>query len=127
VPVDVVADEVGRFPQEIEAAVYFSCLEALQNVAKHAGASRAVIRLATPGGELTFEVADDGVGFDSSSTGFGTGLQGMADRLDALGGRIEVRSTPGEGRPWPAGFRCPPASCRQKDCGGALGLRVDES
>jgi two-component system sensor histidine kinase NreB len=42
-------------------------------------------------------VADDGVGFDSSSTGFGTGLQGMADRLDALGGRIEVRSAPGEG------------------------------
>ena len=97
VPVDVVADGVGRFPQEIEAAVYFSCLEALQNVAKYAGASSAVVRLVYAHGELTFEVEDDGVGFDSSSTGYGTGLQGMADRLDALGGRLDVRSARGSG------------------------------
>jgi signal transduction histidine kinase len=97
VPVDVMADGVGRFPQEIEAAVYFSCLEALQNVAKYAEASGAVIRLANVSGELTFEVEDDGVGFDASSTGYGTGLQGMADRLDALGGRIDVRSARGSG------------------------------
>jgi signal transduction histidine kinase len=97
VPVDVMADGVGRFPQEIEAAVYFSCLEALQNVAKYAEASGAVIRLAKVSGELTFEVEDDGVGFDASSTGYGTGLQGMADRLDALGGRIDVRSARGSG------------------------------
>ncbi|MDP9297394.1 MAG: sensor histidine kinase, partial [Actinomycetota bacterium] len=97
VPVDVTADGIGRFPQEIEAAVYFSCLEALQNVAKYAAASRAVIRLANVRGELTFEVEDDGVGFDASSTGYGTGLQGMADRLDALGGRIDVRSVRGSG------------------------------
>jgi signal transduction histidine kinase len=97
VPVDVIADGVGRFPQEIEAAVYFSCLEALQNVAKYARASGAVIRLTDVGGELRFEVEDDGVGFDTSSTGYGTGLQGMADRLDALGGRIDVSSARGSG------------------------------
>jgi signal transduction histidine kinase len=77
--------------------VYFSCLEALQNVAKYARATSAVVHVAAAGGELTFEVADDGVGFDASSTGYGTGLQGMADRIDALGGMLEVRSVPGEG------------------------------
>jgi signal transduction histidine kinase len=81
----------------VEAAVYFSCLEALQNVAKYSGASRAVIRLAQVDGELSFEVEDDGTGFDPSTTRYGTGLQGMADRLDALGGRIDVRSAPGSG------------------------------
>jgi signal transduction histidine kinase len=96
-PIAVMADGVGRFPQEIESAVYFSCLEALQNVAKYAEATGAVVRVASTGGELTFEVADDGVGFDASSIRFGTGLQGMADRLDALGGAIEIRSAPGEG------------------------------
>src|SRR6266496_3623589 len=97
VPVDVIAEGVGRFPQEIEAAVYFSCLEALQNVAKYARAARAVVHVASASGELTFEVADDGVGFDASSTGYGTGLQGMTDRIEALGGTLEVRSVPGEG------------------------------
>jgi signal transduction histidine kinase len=97
VPVDVIADGVGRFPPEVEAAVYFSCLEALQNVAKYSSASRAVISLAAVDGELRFEVEDDGSGFDVSTTSYGTGLQGIADRLDALGGRIDVRSTPGSG------------------------------
>jgi hypothetical protein len=55
--------------------VYFSCLEALQNVAKYAEASGAVIRLGNVSGDLTFEVEDDGVGFDASTTGYGTGLQ----------------------------------------------------
>jgi signal transduction histidine kinase len=97
VPVAVTADGVGRFPQEIESAVYFSCLEALQNVTKYAEATGAIVRVASTGGELTFEVADDGVGFDASSIRYGTGLQGMADRLDALGGAIAIRSAPGEG------------------------------
>jgi signal transduction histidine kinase len=97
VPVSVDPDGVGRYPQEIEAAVYFCCLEALQNVGKYAGASRASIRLFANDRNLTFEVEDDGVGFDPSSTGYGTGLQGIADRLAALGGSFEVRSTPGLG------------------------------
>jgi signal transduction histidine kinase len=97
VPVSVTADAVGRYPQDVEAAVYFCVLEALQNTAKYAGASRAEVRLATPGGDLTFEVTDDGAGFDPGSTAYGTGLQGMADRLHAHGGSLAVRSSPGAG------------------------------
>jgi signal transduction histidine kinase len=88
---------VGRYPQDLEAAVYFCVLEALQNVAKYAGAARAEIRLAASGPYLKFEVSDDGAGFDPASTGYGTGLQGMADRLHAHGGSLTVRSAPGAG------------------------------
>jgi signal transduction histidine kinase len=97
VPVSVSADHVGRFPQEIEAAVYFSTLEALQNVAKYAEASRAVVDLHADDGSLWFTVADDGRGFDPGSTGNGTGLQGIADRLGALDGSLHVTSAPGSG------------------------------
>ncbi len=97
VPVDVEAEGIGRYPQETEAAVYFSVLEALQNVAKYAGASRAWIELREDGGMLTFEAHDDGQGFDPAATGYGTGLQGMADRLAALEGHVEVSSSHGEG------------------------------
>jgi signal transduction histidine kinase len=91
------ADGVGRYPQEAEAAVYFSCLEALQNVAKYASASQATISLSDGDGRLRFAVKDDGVGFDQSETSYGTGLQGIADRLAALDGRAEVTSVPGGG------------------------------
>ena len=63
VPVTVEATGVGRYPQDAEAAVYFSCLEALQNVAKYASASRATVSLSDGDGRLRFEVTDDGVGF----------------------------------------------------------------
>jgi signal transduction histidine kinase len=97
VPVEVNPDGTGRYPQEVEAAVYFSVLEALQNVAKYAHASRAEVRLLQSDAALVFEVDDDGVGFDPASTEHGTGLQGIADRLAALDGRIEIRSRPGGG------------------------------
>ncbi len=97
VPVEVEAVELARYPQEVEAAVYFCCLEALQNVAKYANATRARVRLSARNGDLDFEVEDDGSGFDPSSTTFGSGLQGMADRLDAINGSLEVRSAPGQG------------------------------
>ena len=97
VPVSLESDGIERYPQEIEAAVYFCCLEALQNIAKYAEASTAIVRLSDGSGTLAFEVTDDGRGFDPASTGYGTGLQGMADRLDALGGSFEVRSVPGQG------------------------------
>jgi signal transduction histidine kinase len=97
VPTSVDGGGVGRYPPEVEAAIYFCSLEALQNVAKYAHASRASIKLIHVNGSLTFEVTDDGDGFDPISVGYGTGLQGMADRLDALGGTLEVRSAPGEG------------------------------
>jgi signal transduction histidine kinase len=97
VAVTVESAGIGRYAQEVEAAVYFCCLEALQNIAKYADANAATVRLSDGAGSLTFEVSDDGRGFDPASTGYGTGLQGMADRLDAIGGSLEVRSAPGEG------------------------------
>jgi signal transduction histidine kinase len=96
-PVTVDAGTVGRFSQDVEAAVYFSCLEALQNVAKYAGARHVSVTLRSEAGAVDFSVTDDGSGFDPSITGYGSGLRGMADRLAALEGVLEVRSTPGEG------------------------------
>jgi signal transduction histidine kinase len=96
-PVVIDADGIGRYPQDTEAAVYFCTLEALQNVAKYAGAARATVGLSCSGGSLQFTVTDDGAGFDAASTRNGTGLQGMADRLAALGGSLHVSSQPGRG------------------------------
>jgi signal transduction histidine kinase len=95
-PVTIDADGVGRYAQEVEAAVYFSCLEALQNVAKYAEASSATVRLSF-NDVLMFEIRDDGRGFDTSTTSLGTGLQGIADRVAAVGGTFDVRSWPGRG------------------------------
>jgi signal transduction histidine kinase len=97
VPVTVDADGVGRFPQEVEAGVYFCVLEALQNVAKYAEASRVRLRLALQDGDLLFEVADEGRGFDPSTAPRGSGLQNMSDRLEALGGSLSIDSQPGRG------------------------------
>lgn len=97
VPVSVHATGVGRYPAEVEAAVYFSVLEALQNVAKYAGAGSAHVRLELEGDQLRFEVADDGVGFDPAAVTMGSGLQGMADRLDTVGGSMSLDSSPGMG------------------------------
>ncbi len=97
-PVTVASDGIGRYPQEVEAAVYFSCLEALQNASKYAHASEVIVRLLTQAnGGLTFEVIDDGQGFDPVAASRGSGLQGIADRLAALGGEVAVRSAPGAG------------------------------
>jgi signal transduction histidine kinase len=97
VPAAVDADGVGRFEPAIEAAVYFCCLEALQNVAAHADARHVEIVLRRRDGELTFSVEDDGKGFDSAAAGASPGLQRMADRLAALGGALSVGSSPGGG------------------------------
>jgi signal transduction histidine kinase len=97
VPVEVVADGLGRYPQEVEAAVYFCVLEALQNTQKYAEASGAVVRLSESDGTVAFEVEDDGKGFDPATAKRGAGLTNMADRLDALGGTIELESEPGAG------------------------------
>jgi signal transduction histidine kinase len=97
VAVEVQPGELGRYPQDIESTVYFCVLEALNNVVKYADARGAVVSLAQTEGVLTFEVHDDGRGFDTTSSSYGTGLQGMADRLDAVGGNLIVRSAPGAG------------------------------
>jgi signal transduction histidine kinase len=96
-PVEIDADGIGRYSQDAEAAVYFCTLEALQNIAKYASASRATVCLSCSDDSLRFTVTDDGTGFDTATTRRGTGLQGMADRLAALGGALRVRSRPGEG------------------------------
>jgi len=96
-PVEVDADGIGRYPREAEATAYFCILEALQNVAKYAQASRATIALSCPDGHLGFTVTDDGDGFDTAKAAHGTGLQGMADRLAAVGGTLRVDSAPGSG------------------------------
>ncbi|HXN58768.1 MAG TPA: histidine kinase [Candidatus Angelobacter sp.] len=97
VHVDVSATGLSRYPAEVEAAAYFCCLEALQNVAKHAKAKMVQINLEDASGELAFSVEDDGVGFDPLRVGHGTGLQNIADRLAALGGHLTVTSRPDGG------------------------------
>ncbi len=96
-PVNVHAAGVGRYPAEVESAVYFAVLEALQNVAKYAGAGSAQVRLAHAGDRLSFEVTDDGIGFDPAAIHLGTGLQGITDRLDTVGGTLTIDSAPGTG------------------------------
>jgi signal transduction histidine kinase len=114
-PVEVESEGIGRYPQEVEAAIYFCCLEALQNVDKYANASCARVRLARGERTVTFEVTDDGSGFDPARTPLGTGLQGMRDRLEALGGTFEIDSSPGVGttvRGMITGFSLSDASAR---------------
>ncbi|MDQ2960863.1 MAG: sensor histidine kinase, partial [Candidatus Dormibacteraeota bacterium] len=97
IAVAIDADGIGRYPQDVEAAVYFSVLEALQNVQKYARASHAEVRLREEDGALRFDVIDDGMGFDVATTAKGSGLTNMADRIDALGGDVQLTSAPGRG------------------------------
>jgi signal transduction histidine kinase len=97
IPVRVVDQGIGRYAQDIEAAVYFCCLEALQNVVKYAQTDEAVITLAEQGGLLSFTISDNGQGFDPETVPKGSGLHNMADRLDALDGTLRITATPGGG------------------------------
>ena len=97
VPVELELADVPRQPREVEGAIYFCCLEALQNVAKYAEARQVRLRLWTEDSALAFAVDDDGKGFDPATTTRSSGLQNMRDRLEALGGSLRVRSTPGSG------------------------------
>jgi signal transduction histidine kinase len=92
-----VADEVGRYPAEVEAAIYFSCMESLQNAAKHAPGATVDLRLWTESGGLLFSVADDGPGYDAAVARRGHGYVNMADRLGAIGGTVRWDSAPGHG------------------------------
>ncbi len=96
-PVELEVDGVGRYPRDVEAAVYFSILEALQNTAKYAEASQAIVRLRQRDGDLRFEVVDNGRGFDPAAITRGAGLNGIADRIDTIGGTSTITSTPGNG------------------------------
>jgi signal transduction histidine kinase len=95
-PVTVeVAVPATRFPPTVEAAAYFICAESLTNVAKHAEASRVHIGITQENGQLTVVVVDDGVGGADPSRG--SGLRGLCDRVEALGGSLAVESPPGGG------------------------------
>jgi signal transduction histidine kinase len=93
----VTADGIGRYGPEIEAAVYFCCLEALQNAGKHAPQARVEVRIWEESGGLLFSVIDDGPGFDPVSARGGHGFVNMADRLGAIGGAVRWESKPGLG------------------------------
>jgi signal transduction histidine kinase len=87
-----------RFPADIEAAVYFTCLEAIQNIVKHAGAKATVtITLTFESQVLVFDVTDNGNGFDLQAVSQPSGLQNMADRIGSVGGTLKIRSSPGRG------------------------------
>lgn len=97
-PTRVVAGGIERrYPREVESAVYFSCLEAVQNAAKHAGAETTVVIEVTDGDGLRFEVRDDGGGFDPARAVTGIGFTSMRDRLATVGGRLAIVSSPGRG------------------------------
>lgn len=87
----------ARFDARVEAAAYFCCLEALQNAAKHAQGAPVTVCLTAEDGWLRFSVADVGPGFDPEAGPKGSGLQSMMDRVEALGGTLEIRSAPGRG------------------------------
>jgi signal transduction histidine kinase len=95
IPVSVQDGGIGRCPPDIEAAVYFCCLEALTNAAKHAGEdARVTITLEQRPGELGFSVVDDGVGFELDHESAGIGLLNMRDRIEAMGGELVIVSEP---------------------------------
>jgi len=110
-PTRVDADGVGRYPPEVEAAVYFCCLEAMQNAGKHAGDGATItVRVWEEAGALLFEVADDGAGFDPAERSTpGAGFVNMGDRVGAIGGSFGVQSAPGRGTRVSGRVPVPPA------------------
>jgi signal transduction histidine kinase len=122
VPARVEAGAIGRYPPEVEATVYFCCLEAVQNVAKHAGSgASATVKVWEEEEGLRFEVVDDGYGFDAEAVPRGAGLANMSDRVGALGGRLTITAAPGRGTRvagampltgWPARAQPPSAGPR---------------
>ena len=97
-PTVVRSHQLGRYEPDVEAAVYFSCLEALQNASKHAGPDAVITtRLWCSRGTLHFEVTDTGIGFDQGATRNGSGLTNVRDRIGAVGGTTVISSSPGQG------------------------------
>jgi signal transduction histidine kinase len=98
VPVTVIDDGIGRSSDATEAAIYFCASEAIQNAAKHAGpGAKATVTLTRGGNEVTLTVSDDGVGMPADRDPEAIGLTSMRDRVEAVGGRFEIVSAPGEG------------------------------
>jgi signal transduction histidine kinase len=98
-PISVVVRGIatGRYREDVEVAVYFCCLEAVQNVVKHAGPdAEATVHLWQEGERLSFEIRDSGPGFDPDAAAGGVGLTNMRDRIEAVGGRLMITSSPGQ-------------------------------
>jgi signal transduction histidine kinase len=109
IPVDISANEIGLSEPHIERAAYLCCLESIQNAAKHGGeGTSATVRLRRAEGELQFSVVDNGCGFDRRTVTPGAGLANLHERVETVGGRVEILSAPGRGTtvagavPWPA-------------------------
>jgi signal transduction histidine kinase len=108
IAVQIAAGDIGLSAPDVETAVYLCCLESIQNASKHAGPDASVtVRLRGEGDELAFSVHDTGRGFDPRATVPGAGLTGLKDRIDTVGGRVEILAAPGRGTtvagvvPWP--------------------------
>lgn len=100
IPVTIDTVSVGRLPTQVEAAMYFCCMEAVQNAAKHSGARSVSVQLGEDQARWHLTIMDDGAGFDPGqalTSGTGAGLVNMRDRLDALGGTVTVGSLSGRG------------------------------
>ena len=97
VPITVQAAGVGRHPREIEATIYFCVLEAVQNAVKHANPQSILVNITETNNHLTFEVKDDGAGYNPDTTPKRNGLTNITDRIDAIEGTITINSTPGHG------------------------------
>ena len=95
--IELITAGIGRYGGDVEAAVYFCCLEALQNAGKHAASSHVVVRVWEESGSLLFEVRDDGPGFDIRTAQRGHGYVNMMDRLGAIGGAVRWESEIGHG------------------------------
>jgi signal transduction histidine kinase len=95
--VAIEGDETSRFPAEVEAALYFCAVEALQNTSKHAPRSDVTVGLRLHPAGADMEIADTGPGFDLREVNAGSGLQNMTDRIEAIGGRLKIRTAPGAG------------------------------
>jgi signal transduction histidine kinase len=97
-PCTVSVDLPGRYPEEVEAAVYFCCLEAIGNAGKHAGPGATItVTVEADEAQVRFSVCDDGAGFATGPDPTGSGFINMADRVGAIGGRLTVESAPGHG------------------------------
>ena len=104
-PVEVGGLPAERLPEQVELAAYFVVSEALTNVAKHASATHASVTVTNGNGRLAVEISDDGVG--GADIALGTGMRGLADRLAAIEGRLDVDSKPGRGTTLRASIPCP--------------------
>jgi signal transduction histidine kinase len=97
IPVSIDAHDVPRAPTAVEVAAFYCCSEAIQNAVKYARASAIRVSIRHRPDRLAVAIADDGIGFDPTTTRRGVGMRSMQERVASLGGSLDVRSAPGRG------------------------------